>query len=163
MCDHSPNREATMVTIAPGVHCDPCLEPIIRALHTGEGDLPTVPTQHGPDPIRTVASCCGHGRRPGRITLADGRELLLVDASTMGQIAGLWPGINDSADHPEPAEYRLTAIVPTPDLLAEVRALHAPFEYSGGWPESSDGVACNHCETEYPCETVTILDREAGR
>lgn len=46
------------------VWCDPCLAPLIRALNRGG--------------LRTVASCCGHGHRPGRISLADGRELFLV-------------------------------------------------------------------------------------
>src|SRR5687767_10266247 len=27
--------------------------------------------------IHTVASCCGHGNRPGNIALADGREIVL--------------------------------------------------------------------------------------
>ena len=26
----------------------------------------------------TVASCCGHGKRPGNIALADGRELIIA-------------------------------------------------------------------------------------
>lgn len=99
MCDHSRGpggREAAMVVIAPGVHCDPCLEPLIRALHEAT-HLPSVPTRFGPEPIRTIASCCGHGRRPGRITLADGREILLTDRETVERIAGLWPGINDES------------------------------------------------------------------
>lgn len=70
MCDHSPNREAAMVVThrkadgTPRVWCDPCIAPIIRALN--DGGLPT------------AASCCGHGNRVGRISLADGRELFLV-------------------------------------------------------------------------------------
>jgi hypothetical protein len=28
--------------------------------------------------VRTVASCCGHGRRPGSIILADGREFIIA-------------------------------------------------------------------------------------
>jgi len=27
--------------------------------------------------IKTVASCCGHGKRPGNIVLEDGRELII--------------------------------------------------------------------------------------
>lgn len=65
MCDHSPNREAAMVVVAPGVWCDPCLVPIVAALNAGG--------------VQTVASCCGHGRRPGNIALADGRYLILQD------------------------------------------------------------------------------------
>ncbi len=70
MCDYSPNREAAMIVThrkpdgTPSVWCDPCLAPLVRALN--DGGLPT------------VASCCGHGRRPGKIALADGRELFLL-------------------------------------------------------------------------------------
>lgn len=63
MCDHSPNREAAMVVVQPGVWCDPCLVPLVKALN--DGGLPT------------VASCCGHGKQDGSIVLADGRELLI--------------------------------------------------------------------------------------
>lgn len=45
------------------VWCDPCLEEIVQVLN--DGGLPT------------IASCCGHGVNPGRITLHDGREFLL--------------------------------------------------------------------------------------
>ena len=64
-----------MVTVYPGVWCDPCIGPLVKALN--ESDLPAVPSRLNPDGIRTVASCCGHGQRPGRISLADGRELLI--------------------------------------------------------------------------------------
>lgn len=73
MCNH-PNREAAMERVrslnrAPGVPeydawCDPCLVPLVRALNDAG--------------IRTVASCCGHGHRPGNIALADGRALVIV-------------------------------------------------------------------------------------
>lgn len=43
---------------------DPCLETLIVALNAVN--------------IKTVASCCGHGRRPGNIVLADGRELIIA-------------------------------------------------------------------------------------
>lgn len=42
---------------------DACLVPIIDALNAAR--------------IPTVASCCGHGRRPGNIMLKDGRELMV--------------------------------------------------------------------------------------
>lgn len=69
MCDYSPNREAAMTVVErdaggkPTVWCDPCIEPLIRALNAAG--------------LRTIASCCGHGKRHGRITLADGKELLV--------------------------------------------------------------------------------------
>ena len=56
-------RERKMVTVAPGVFCDPCIAPIIAALNSAG--------------LATKASCCGHGYRPGRISLRDGRELFL--------------------------------------------------------------------------------------
>lgn len=46
------------------VWCDPCLVPLIRALNDGG--------------LRTVASCCGHGKRPGTVALADGRWLFIA-------------------------------------------------------------------------------------
>ena len=35
--------------------------------------------------ISTVASCSGHGMRPGRISLADGRELFVLPSYEIGQ------------------------------------------------------------------------------
>jgi hypothetical protein len=47
------------------VQCiDWCIHHIVAALNAAN--------------ITTVASCCGHGRQPGRITLADGRELTIA-------------------------------------------------------------------------------------
>lgn len=43
---------------------DECIAPIVEALN-----LAGVPT---------IASCCGHGHRPGNIALADGRELIIT-------------------------------------------------------------------------------------
>ncbi len=69
MCDH-PNREAAMVVVerdadgVPTVWCDPCIEPLVRALNAGG--------------VRTIASCCGHGKRDGSVVLADGRDLVIT-------------------------------------------------------------------------------------
>ena len=46
------------------VKVDSCIAKIIQALNNFD--------------IQTVASCCGHGNRPGNIALADGRELFIV-------------------------------------------------------------------------------------
>lgn len=43
---------------------DPCIANLVDALNRSS--------------IPTVASCCGHGHRPGNIALADGRELLIA-------------------------------------------------------------------------------------
>jgi hypothetical protein len=65
MCNYS-KREQAMVQVRPGVHCDPCLTGLVRALY--ENGFPT------------VASCCGHGKRPASIALADGRWIYVADA-----------------------------------------------------------------------------------
>jgi len=48
------------------ISVDPCIEDLVVALnHSGLG---------------TVASCCGHGKRPGSIILEDGRELFITES-----------------------------------------------------------------------------------
>ena len=42
---------------------DWCIHQIVAALNAGG--------------VETVASCCGHGKQDGLITLADGRELII--------------------------------------------------------------------------------------
>lgn len=87
MCD-APNREDAMVVLerapdgTPTIWCDPCIATIVDALnHRG---------------IRTVASCCGHRRRPGSIALADGREVLVVTHEQARELDALWPAITTS-------------------------------------------------------------------
>lgn len=63
MCNHE-NREAAMVVLDPKTWCDPCLAPLIKALNDGG--------------IRTTSSCCGHHHRPGSVSLADGRWLMIA-------------------------------------------------------------------------------------
>lgn len=58
------NREERMVPLEGGGCCDPCIEPIIRALNAAG--------------IKTIASCCGHGFMHGSIVLADKRELIIA-------------------------------------------------------------------------------------
>lgn len=89
MCDHAPNREAAMTRLAPGVWCDPCIAPLIDGLNAGG--------------ITTVASCCGHGRRPASVVLDDGNVMLVMSRAEHDRIGGLWPGIND-----EPATATVT-------------------------------------------------------
>jgi len=80
-------RESEMVVIkrgedgSPAIWCDPEIADLVSALNvTG---------------ITTVASCSGHGHRPGTIALADGRELLVMPNSDAARkIDYLWPGIN---------------------------------------------------------------------
>lgn len=72
MCEHDGTfRSQTTVRLAhprsdgaatAGV--DPCIAPIVQALNDAG--------------IQTLASCCGHGHRPGSIVLEDGREILIA-------------------------------------------------------------------------------------
>lgn len=53
------------VEIGGRMECiDRCIAPIVLALNEAG--------------VRTVASCCGHGKRPGSIALADGREIIIA-------------------------------------------------------------------------------------
>jgi len=55
-------HEKTLLTIdGQQIEIDTCIAPIIAALNTAG--------------IRTLACCCGHGRRTGRIVLCSGVEL----------------------------------------------------------------------------------------
>ena len=60
---------------------DSCIAPIVRALN----DAGAI----------TVASCCGHGKQPGNIALADGREIIIApDYETGRRIDSIFPPIN---------------------------------------------------------------------
>lgn len=71
------DRERKMVNAIDGIHCDPCIAPIVRALN-----------QAG---VPTVASCCGHGFCPGWIALKDGRQIMIArsldEAKKMDKVA----------------------------------------------------------------------------
>ncbi len=43
---------------------DRCIAPAVKALNKVQ--------------LYTIASCCGHGKRPGNIVLADGREIFII-------------------------------------------------------------------------------------
>jgi len=78
------NREQNMTVVerdaddVPTVWCDPCIAPLVEALNSAG--------------IRTLASCCGHGFRPGFVALADGRELVIArDFDEARSIAAMFP------------------------------------------------------------------------
>lgn len=81
ICKTAICREQAMVTVKPGVFCDPCIASLVAALNYGG--------------IETVASCCGHGDRDGNIILKDGRELVVREHKPFDgvalQAAGLYP------------------------------------------------------------------------
>lgn len=87
MTDKQKSREQQMVVIerddkgVPAIWCDPEVVTIVAALNSGG--------------VRTVASCSGHGVRPGAVALADGRELIIAkDYAEARTIEGHFPGIN---------------------------------------------------------------------
>jgi len=99
MCEHDPSYGSAFRFVRadglPGF-CDPCLAPLINALNGGG--------------LTTVASCCGHGHRPGSIVLKDGRELLIMpDSETARSLDHMWPDIHGTDDLP----YDDNAGVPT--------------------------------------------------
>jgi len=59
----------------PTVWCDPCIAPLVKALNDGG--------------LRTVASCCGHGSKAGRISLADGGGLIVTDYAGASEYFGI--------------------------------------------------------------------------
>jgi hypothetical protein len=62
------------------VNVDRCIASIVKALNDAG--------------ITTVASCCGHGKRPGNIMLADGRELVICpDYETARKVDDAFPPI----------------------------------------------------------------------
>lgn len=68
------------------VAVDWCIAPLVRALNEAGH--------------RTVASCCGHGHRPGTIVLADERELLVARDHEMARsVDKLFPDIHGEWGH----------------------------------------------------------------
>ncbi len=69
MCGSDPGsadtyQEQVCMPLGGKVRCiDRCIHHIVAALNAGG--------------METVACCCGHGKRPGRIDLADGRVLVI--------------------------------------------------------------------------------------
>lgn len=81
---NTPSREDRMVVIerdsagTPTVWCDPEIADLVVALNKAG--------------VRTVASCSGHGHRPGSIALADGRWLTIAsDRETHRRIESMFP------------------------------------------------------------------------
>lgn len=61
---------------------DFCIASLVKALNAGG--------------VQTIASCCGHGKRPGNIALADGRELIIAADYEMGRLVDKsFPPINE--------------------------------------------------------------------
>ena len=79
MCEHGD----TVIVMVGFKTCgiDRCIAPLVRALNAWG--------------IRTVASCCGHNKRPGSIILEDGRELIIApDWPTARRVDKAFPAID---------------------------------------------------------------------
>jgi tRNA(Phe) wybutosine-synthesizing methylase Tyw3 len=64
------------------IRVDRCIAPLVKAINAAG--------------ISTVASCCGHGRRPGRISLRDGRDLFIASDYETGQaVSAAFPPLNE--------------------------------------------------------------------
>lgn len=66
------------VAANPTVGCDPEIAPLVAALNLAG--------------LKTIASCSGHGHRPGNIALSDGREIIIArNFEEARQIGRLFP------------------------------------------------------------------------
>ena len=73
-----PNRHGNQV-----VSVDMCIAPIIQAFN----DVG----------LETVASCCGHGKQPGRISLRNGKDIFIFDFEQAQKVTKMFPPIVDTA------------------------------------------------------------------
>lgn len=88
-----PSRESQMVVLrrdgkgTPTVWCDPEIADLVDALNCGS--------------LSTLASCSGHGEKPGIISLKDGRELLILpdyESARMAERAVLSASAGENKD-----------------------------------------------------------------
>jgi hypothetical protein len=98
------SREEQMVTLRfdesgkPTVWCDPEIADLVDALNT--------------DNLSTVASCSGHGHRPGRISLKDGRQLLVMNSEQVATVERLFGiDINGASQESAPGQEAVAEVV----------------------------------------------------
>lgn len=102
-------RESEMVAIErdangkPTIWCDPEIVDLVTALNAGG--------------LATVASCSGHGFRPGFIALADGRWLFVATDQERHAIDAAFP--LDINGEPTPAASTITTLTAERDALAK--------------------------------------------
>lgn len=78
MCEHGNTK---VLDYGRPFDVDECLWDLVRALNNAG--------------FKTIACCCGHGKQPGNIALADGRELFIApDYETGRAICSAFPPIN---------------------------------------------------------------------
>lgn len=78
MCDWG---DTVVLDFGRPADVDRCIAPLVSALNASG--------------FPTVACCCGHGKQPGRISLADGRDLFIAPDFEVAQaISAAFPPIN---------------------------------------------------------------------
>lgn len=100
---------------------DNCIVPLVKALN-GAG-------------IKTVASCCGHGKQYGNIVLADGRELFIVPDHADGRK-------HDGAIKKEPLLMRKHIALTDKGWLCP----NCLEENSSKQPDAGHILTCRYCE-----------------
>ena len=72
MCEQGNTVLVRLANSSVEVAVDRCIAPLVRVLNEGG--------------MKTGASCCGHGNRPGSIILEDGRELCLFPSWLVARV-----------------------------------------------------------------------------
>lgn len=119
------------------VGIDSCIAPIVKALNDAG--------------VTTVACCCGHGKAPGSIILADGREILIAanwdDAREMCDVFDIHgkkrePGIASLAaeverlkDERAAIRYRFQRLSESPDVSTVCQQAYACVLFALDYPE----------------------------
>jgi hypothetical protein len=110
------SREEQMVTLRadesgkPTVWCDPEIADLVDALNTNK--------------LSTVASCSGHGHRPGRISLKDGRELLVMNSEQVATVERLFgTDINGASQKSAPGQEAVAYGLPNTAITGNKQAL----------------------------------------
>jgi len=69
------------IELINGINIDKCIVSIVKGLHHAN--------------LKTIASCCGHGKQPGSVVLDDGREILIFsEYEDARMVCNLFPPIN---------------------------------------------------------------------
>lgn len=123
------SRESRMVVLerdedgTPTVWCDPEIADLVSALNKAG--------------IRTIASCSGHGHRPGNIMLADGRELVIArDFDEARKIDAMFPGING-----EPPMVDVAGLVDALEGIMRVEARDRVMPVGAEWDAARAAIA----------------------
>ena len=105
---------------------DKCIAQIVKALNMSG--------------LKTVASCCGHGKRPGSIALGDGREIIIVsdykDGRKIDECFPSMKGVHRTERRRDMTYDELVAYVKkefadAPEVIATLDMEEHPEDYGG--------------------------------